>query len=80
MEHRSISQQITQAVSRQGANGGKNRGRACWAIAGTLCGGKIQGSYAAKTAHCMQCEFFKQVRTEQGPTFERAADILAKLG
>jgi len=62
-----------------GANGGRNGGRACWAIAGTLCGGKIQGSYAAKTANCMQCEFFKQVRAEQGPAFERATDILAKL-
>ena len=62
-----------------GTNGGKNGGRACWAIAGTLCGGKVQGSYAAKTANCMQCEFFKRVRSEQGATFERAADILARL-
>lgn len=31
-------------VALSGTNGGKNGGRACWAIAGTLCGGKVQGS------------------------------------
>ena len=60
-------------------NEGHNGGRACWVIAGTLCGSKVQGSYAAKLANCMQCEFFKQVAAEQGPTFERATEILAKM-
>ena len=63
-----------------GANDGKNGGRACWAIAGTLCGGKVQGSYAAKLANCMQCEFYKQVAAEQGPALQRASDLLARLG
>ncbi len=67
------------AAALNGINGGRNGGRACWAIAGTLCGGKVQGSYAAKLPNCMQCEFYKQVSHEQGPTFERATDILAKL-
>lgn len=62
-----------------GINSGINGGRACWAIAGTLCGGKIQGSYAAKLANCLQCDFYKLVSTEEGPTFARAKDILAKL-
>lgn len=62
-----------------GINDGKNGGRACWVIAGTLCGGKVQGSYAAKLANCMQCEFFKQVAAEQGRAFQRATDILAKI-
>lgn len=62
-----------------GTNGGKNGGRACWAIAGTLCGGKVQGFYAPKTANCMQCEFFGNVSTEEGPAFEWAIAILIKL-
>ena len=31
-----------------GLNGGKNAGRICWAIAGTFCGGEIQGKFAEK--------------------------------
>jgi hypothetical protein len=48
-----------------GANSGKNGGRACWAIAGTLCGGKVQGSFAAKLANCTACEFFQTVQREE---------------
>ncbi len=29
-----------------GLNGGKNGGRICWAVTGTFCGGKIQGTFA----------------------------------
>jgi hypothetical protein len=31
-----------------GVNRGQNGGRDCWALAGTLCGGQVQGSYASK--------------------------------
>lgn len=31
----------------------------CWHIAGTMCKGEIQGSYAKKIASCMQCEVYK---------------------
>ena len=34
-------------------------GHSCWAIAGTLCGGKVQGSIAQKEDNCMSCEVFK---------------------
>jgi hypothetical protein len=51
-----------------GSNGGHNGGRICWALAGTLCGGKVQGSYAAKLTNCMTCDFYRQVRKEQGPS------------
>jgi hypothetical protein len=62
-----------------GTNGGKNGGCACWAIAGTLCGGKTQGSYAAKMTNCAACEFYQAVKAEEGSAFERATVILAKL-
>ncbi len=49
-----------------GMNGGHNGGRICWALAGTFCGGKVQGSFASKIASCMSCDFYRQVRKEQG--------------
>jgi hypothetical protein len=51
-------------------NGGKNAGRACWMIAGTLCGGKVQGTYAQKYKNCITCEFYKQVKKEEGIDFK----------
>lgn len=50
------------------AHGGKNAGRACWVVAGSLCGGKIQGTYAKKLLNCWRCEFMNSVRTEEEPT------------
>ncbi len=47
-------------------NGGKNGGRICWAITGTLCDGEIQGTFAQKRLSCMSCEFYKQVEEEEG--------------
>lgn len=36
-----------------------NRGKDCWKVAGTMCGGKPQGSFARKLISCMYCEFYK---------------------
>jgi signal transduction histidine kinase len=47
-----------------GVNGGRNGGRTCWAIAGTLCGGKVQGTYAAKITSCHACEFYRKVQQD----------------
>ena len=49
-----------------GTNGGRNGGRICQAITGTLCGGKIQGTFAQKELSCMSCGFYKIVREEEG--------------
>ncbi len=49
-----------------GTNSGKNAGRICWAIAGTFCGGKVQGDFAQKSISCMTCEVFKQIKAEEG--------------
>ena len=53
-------------VKANGLNGGRNGGRICWALTGTLCGGKVQGTFAQKLANCMDCEFYRLVQTEQG--------------
>ncbi|MCL4435889.1 MAG: hypothetical protein M1503_01700 [Thaumarchaeota archaeon] len=47
-----------------GINEGKNGGRLCWAIAGTLCDGEVQGIFAEKQLSCISCDFFKKVRKE----------------
>jgi hypothetical protein len=62
-----------------GANGGRNGGRACWAIAGTLCGGVVQGSFATKLANCQKCEFFATVTAEQGRALESTGQLLGRL-
>ncbi len=62
-----------------GSNGGINAGRACWVVAGTLCGGKVQGTFALKMANCMQCEFFLSVRDEEGRGFADPRSLLVQL-
>ncbi|MFX1274537.1 MAG: two-CW domain-containing protein [Promethearchaeota archaeon] len=52
-----------------GQNEGNNSGRICWAVAGTFCGGIIQGNYNEKYLSCMNCDFFHKVRNEQGNNF-----------
>ncbi len=52
-----------------GINHGSHAGRICWAIAGTLCGGKVCGSSAAKRITCLACEFYSRVHKEEGKTF-----------
>ena len=51
-----------------GAHEGQNAGRACWAVAGSLCGGKIQGTYAQKLLNCWRCEFMNLVKREEEPS------------
>jgi hypothetical protein len=62
-----------------GMNQGTKGGRVCWAVTGTLCGGKVQGSFAMKLANCMECEFYKLVAQEEATNYSRAKDILTRL-
>ncbi len=62
-----------------GVHGGKNAGRACWVVAGTLCGGKVQGSFATKLANCTSCEFFTQVTEEEGSGLVKSSALLSLL-
>lgn len=56
-------------------NSGKNGGRICWAVAGTFCGGKVQGEFAQKRLSCMTCEFYTAVKNEEADQFK----ILKKM-
>lgn len=62
-----------------GIHGGSNGGRACWVLAGTLCGGKAQGTYAQKLANCIACDFYLQVRGELGKDLKSPTHLLALL-
>ena len=52
-----------------GVNGGRNGGMICWAVAGTLCGGKHTGLYVPKIVNCMNCVFYRKVAEEEGASF-----------
>jgi hypothetical protein len=56
----------------KGINRGEKGGRVCWALAGTLCGGRVQGIYAEKIASCVDCEFYSYVSRQEGQDFRHA--------
>lgn len=62
-----------------GVHGGRNAGRACWIVAGTLCGGKVQGTFAKKYDSCEICDFFRLVREEEGADYVRSAYLFFRL-
>ncbi len=63
-----------------GTHGGRNAGRSCWVLAGTLCGGAVQGTFAQKYKNCQVCDFYEQVRKEEFPSFKLSMELLKKLG
>ncbi len=51
-------------------------GRICWAIAGTLCEGRIMGTYAQKIHECHNCPFYQLCHRGEGEEGEVAAGPL----
>ncbi len=41
-------------------------GARCARVAGTLCGGEVQGTFAQKLANCMNCEFYQSPNYKKG--------------
>ena len=62
-----------------GTHGGRNAGRACWVVAGTLCGGVVQGTFAKKYENCEKCDFFAQVIKEEDDQIIFSPVLLKKL-
>ena len=62
-----------------GAHGGKNAGRACWVVAGTMCLGKVEGSYALKEKNCLRCDFYNFVYDEELENFYFMTKLYDKL-
>jgi hypothetical protein len=67
-------------TSLDGVHGGTNAGRACWIVAGTMCKGKPQGTFAQKLESCEECGFFKSVVAEEYPDHISTEELLKKLG
>jgi two-component system NtrC family sensor kinase len=42
-----------------------NFGRVCWAVAGTFCEGKVQGTFAQKYEDCQKCEFYEKTKEKK---------------
>ncbi len=57
---------VSMDTKADGINSGKNGGRICWAISGTLCGGDVQGTFAVKYQSCLSCKFYLLVKSEEG--------------
>ncbi|MCP4376369.1 MAG: methyl-accepting chemotaxis protein [bacterium] len=57
-----------------------NHGQSCWSVAGTFCGGKVQGSAAQKIASCMGCEFYRNMQkghhTSLDKTLQNASQLI----
>ena len=42
----------------------QSAGRMCWLVAGTLCGGKVQGTHAQIIGNCKGSDFYSQVKAK----------------
>lgn len=62
-----------------GVHEGRNSGRACWVVVGTLCGGQVQGTFATKFGNCKNCEFYKSVLSEEAANYKLSTSLLKLL-
>jgi hypothetical protein len=62
-----------------GVHRGRQAGRVCWLVAGTMCGGEVQGTFASKLSDCRQCDFYMTVRDEEGAAFFVTVDIINQM-
>ncbi len=62
-----------------GVHGGKNAGRSCWIVAGSLCGDRTQGDFTGKFDNCSRCPFFDQVRKDEGGRYQMAITLLQRI-
>ena len=62
-----------------GVHDGTHAGRACWVVAGTLCGGQEQGTFATKYRNCEKCDFYQMVKKEEGPGFTLSIVLIKRM-
>jgi rubrerythrin len=70
---------VTWEKSLDGVHDGIAAGRACWVVAGTLCRGKVQGSFAQEIMQCEACDFYKRIHHEECSSFLTPAELLSKI-
>lgn len=66
-------------IKLHGIHDGVNAGRSCWAVAGTLCDGLVQGAFSQKYDSCKDCDFYKMVQDENYENFQVTTILLNKL-
>lgn len=66
-------------IKLHGVHDGKNAGRACWVVAGTLCYGEVQGVFSQKYETCRECDFYQKVQSENFENFHFSVGLLERL-
>ena len=69
----------TECTNLDGTHDGKNAGRSCWVVAGSMCKGNIQGTYALKYLDCSRCTFYRKVREEESWKFANVGELLVRM-
>lgn len=62
-----------------GIHNGDQAGRACWVVAGTYCGGVVQGKFAQKYNTCVNCDFYQKVLEEEGSKFQITLQLMKHI-
>jgi hypothetical protein len=62
-----------------GVHGGVMAGRTCWVVAGSMCGGQLQGTFAQKYEDCQKCDFYEAVKKEEGDNLEMSVMLLNRI-
>lgn len=70
---------VAEEQTADGIHGGEKGGRCCWVVAGSLCKGQKQGTYAEKFGECHKCDFYNMVRNEEQPEFKVGITILNEM-
>ena len=60
-------------------HGGVNGGRACWAIEGTITFCQVQCKLDENIESCKECDFYSEVKSQEGYNFMKSAEILTRL-
>lgn len=62
-----------------GINNGTNAGRVCWIVADSACDGDIQVTFKHKLKACVDCDFYKAVREQEGKDLALPLKVLKDL-
>ena len=58
-----------------GIHGGTSAGRACWVISGAKCGPKNTGSGEKLRLACISCDFYLDVKNQEGSGLLRPEEL-----
>lgn len=62
-----------------GIHDGKNGGRVCWLVSGSMCSGEVQMAFSNKLKSCSTCDFYKKVCEEEGEEMALSLKALEDL-